>query len=247
MAASGEARGRGSRRKGAKAGAAPKRAGGRPQRLAHLVAGNERGQRLERAALAAIEPSRPLPARTHAADPRPSPDAQALSGLSADVLCLPNPEWLPHELTVSGPAEALADFRRAAAGQGTIPWITDHGRVEEDWVHALLTPPPAERGISVEGARVLARRLRELIEAWEAAAHPRGDGDPRCPFDLHALVPVPDRALRLGPDDPAAIAWLWERWGTTWALRGVEELSGEAVPPPAEGRARVRYRFWSAD
>jgi hypothetical protein len=76
---------------------------------------------------------------------------------------LPNPEWLPHVLTDHGLADAPEDCRRPAAGPGAIPWTADHGRLVEDWVRELLALPPAERGISIEGVRGLARRLRELV------------------------------------------------------------------------------------
>jgi hypothetical protein len=102
------------------------------------------------------------------------------------------------------------------------------------------------RGISVEGARVLTRRLREVVAVIATRADQAAYADVSCPLDLHCLVPVPDRMLRLGPDDPAAIAWLWQHWGTTWALRGVEEVPA----PDAEGRIAAvlaAYRFWSAD
>ena len=69
-----------------------------------------------------------------------------------------------------------------------------------------------------------------------------------CPFDLHALVPVPFEILRLGPDDPRAPAWLWEHWGTTWSLRQVEEAPRagiEAALP--DTHAAFRCRFWAAD
>lgn len=68
-----------------------------------------------------------------------------------------------------------------------------------------------------------------------------------CPFDLNALVPVPWAILKLGEDDPQAIAWLWEHWGTTWPLRRVEV---HPLPPPrlaalAPGEAGCAIRFWS--
>ena len=114
-------------------------------------------------------------------------------------------------------------------------------------MNALLTPPPSERGISVEGARILAGQLRELVGEQDQRAAETAFGNTSCPFDLHALVPVPARLLRLGPDDPAAIAWLWENWGTTWALRGVEEFAAEGEAPLPDDHDRVCYRFWSAD
>lgn len=46
------------------------------------------------------------------------------------------------------------------------------------------------------------------------------------PFDLNALAPVPLEVLRLGHDDPKALAWMWAHWGTTWSLRRVEVLEG---------------------
>jgi hypothetical protein len=69
-----------------------------------------------------------------------------------------------------------------------------------------------------------------------------------CPFDLYRLQPVPERLLRLGPDQPETLAWLWAHWGTTQALRGVVELP---VPGPGQPRrpdpALVWLGFWSAD
>jgi hypothetical protein len=141
----------------------------------------------------------------------------------------------------------VAAFRAAAAGSGAIAWQRDHGRLEEDWVHALLALPPAERGISVHGARVVAGQMRELIETYEVRA---SDYARRrcCPLDLNALVPIPEKMLRLGPDDPAVLAWLWECWGTTWMLRDVESVPiGRAEIMIPDGDDAVRYRFWSAD
>ena len=47
-------------------------------------------------------------------------------------------------------------------------------------------------------------------------------------FDLHALQLVPGSILRLDPDDPEALRWLWAHRGTTWTLRRVEQVSDEA-------------------
>jgi len=61
---------------------------------------------------------------------------------------------------------------------------------------------------------------------------------------------VPADVLRLGPDDPAALAWLWTHWGTTQALRHVASVS-DAFPndpiAPTPGEAVFRVTFWSAD
>ncbi len=175
-------------------------------------------------------------------------DSSSGPGADPDILALPNPEWLPHRLMVTGSIADLAAFRRAAAGPGSIPWIADYDRMEEDWGHGLLAPSPALRGISVEGARVLTRRLREVVAVIATQADEAAYGDVSCPLDLHRLVPVPGRMLRLGPDDPVAIAWIWQHWGTTWALRGVEEVPVDGAEGPiAAGLAATTYRFWSAD
>ena len=73
-----------------------------------------------------------------------------------------------------------------------------------------------------------------------------------CPFDLHALVPVHDHVLRLGPDDPTALAWLWEHWGTTQSLRHVaEDVAADQDALHRSGLAAehdaFHVTFWSAD
>jgi hypothetical protein len=210
---------------------------GRPGRLAHLVAGSDRNRRHQHARAAMAEQP---PAETALAD-------DPAGGQRADILRLPNPDWLPHSLTVTGPPEPLAAFRQAACGCGQVPWLLDYDRLEEEWVHRLLAPPPAARGISVPGARIEARQMRDLIESLDVQAAERAPAV-SCPLDLNALVPVPARLLRLGPDDPAVLAWMWENWGTTWMLRYVEEVpAGRAGGPVPPGQATVGYRFWSAD
>jgi len=229
--------------KKASSAAAPR---GRPPRLAHLLPGTDRNKRRTRG-LAAIQDGAAILERTHPPAMVPGFDTAVAGEKLADLLCLPNPEWLPQILTVTGPSAEVAAFRAAAAGSGAIAWQRDHGRLEEDWVHALLALPPAERGISVHGARVVAGQMRELIETYEVRA---SDYARRrcCPLDLNALVPIPEKMLRLGPDDPAVLAWLWECWGTTWMLRDVEIAPiGRAEIMIPDGNDAVRYRFWSAD
>jgi hypothetical protein len=217
---------------------------GRPPRLAHLVSGSDRSRRR---AHGAIVDETLVPGRV-----QPGTGMSDLAGGGAgenrgEILCLPNPEWLPHLLTVTGPPEPLMAFRKAASGPGTIAWQRDYARLEEDWVYTLLAPAPAERGISVHGARIVASQMRALIEVLEIRAADRAR-DENSPLDLNALVPVPDKLLRLGPEDPAVLAWLWENWGTTWMLRDVALVpvgrAGVLVPPGDDG---VSYRFWSAD
>ena len=171
-----------------------------------------------------------------------------------EALCLPSPDWLRHTLEVSGPTDALAGFRAAAAGVGAVPWRVPVAELEEGWFNLMVATAGqhgGNGGVSVAGARVIAGQLAEAVRAraemtalLDEAAERRS-----CPLDLHALVPVPAEVLALGPDDPKALLWLWEHWGTTWPLRSVVEERAPARegqgPPP--GYNTVRFAFHSAD
>ena len=186
-----------------------------------------------------------LPPRRQAKQAGPA----AMKAFAAGTpLRLPHTDWLFHRLTVTGPAAAVAAFRAAASGAGTIPWQLDGDSLEEDWFHLLVNP--AHRALSLAGARVLAGQLREAVEHRHAVAVARVGHSRACPFDLHALVPVPEAILLLGPDHPDALAWLWQHWGTTQALRHVApDTVPTRVPAPemAAGEHRLKLSFWSAD
>jgi hypothetical protein len=160
---------------------------------------------------------------------------------------LAHPDWLFHRLYVSGPRADLAGFRGAAAGAGTIPWQLDLERMEEDFFHLLIAP---RRSLSLAGARILAGELRTAVAQRHALAMTQVGQSQACPFDLHALVAVPAAMLQRGPDDPAALAWLWQHWGTTQALRHVsidttaETAARRALAP---GEEALVITFWSAD
>jgi hypothetical protein len=166
-----------------------------------------------------------------------------------EILALAHTDWLYHHLRVSGVPDQVAAFRQAAAGAGVIPWQHDFDRVAEDWFHLLVAPPaPQQRSLSLEGAQILAAQLRQAAEArqrWvaEQAPHRRA-----CPLDLHRLIPVPGEILRLGPDHPEALAWLWQAWGTTQALRQVVELPiPKRGKPPRHDPGLFWVGFWAAD
>ena len=172
-------------------------------------------------------------------------------------------DWLHHRMRVTGPAADLASFRKAAAGAGTVPWRLDLDRIEQLLSHRLVDP--ARRTLSVAGARVLAGQLREAVERRQALAVAQIGRSTACSLDLHALVSVPETILRLGPDDPAALAWLCANWGTTEPLRHVAAASGRHPtsgqypepgrhPDPGGSRPIAAQRgeewkigFWSAD
>jgi hypothetical protein len=73
--------------------------------------------------------------------------------------------------------------------------------------------------------RRFARQFPERVEQRQGRAIALVGHGRSCPFDLHALLPVPDSFLRLGPTHPDALAWLAARWGVTDRLRQVALLS----------------------
>jgi hypothetical protein len=220
----------------------------------------------------ASAPVTPAPQRATAApiDLGPVPGERAREGGHRHTpLRLAHTDWLHHRLLITGPEAGLATLRTAAAGAGTVPWQLDFDHVEEDLFHLLLAPPaPPSRlspagpqhaptgGLSLAGARILSGQLREAAAHRHALAITQVGHSRACPFDLHALLPVPDAILRCGPDDPAALAWLWTHWGTTQPLRHVAEAAaGAAFETRASEHARAGaageavwvLTFWSAD
>jgi hypothetical protein len=168
----------------------------------------------------------------------------------AASLRLDHTDWLHHRLTITGPDAVLTAFRQAAAGAGIIPWQLDLDRIEEDMFNFLVAPPRQPRTLSVAGAGIVAGRLREAVSRRHDLAVARVGTSRACPFDLHALLPVPAAVLWLGPEQPDALGWLWEHWGTTQALRHVSEQAAVGEPPcspPAPGEAAWQLTFWSAD
>ena len=171
-------------------------------------------------------------------------DGEGTAVPAADVLCLASPDWLKHRFTVTGPSAELATFQDAAAGPGVIPWRQSVAELAEGWFNRLVAVPVQERSISVAGAHRLVDRLRDAVDVKWASTFDEKRAR-ISPLDLHALVPVPAAVLERGPHDRAALAWLWENWGTTWPLRHVTARGG-----PAAGRAgcgRLEFRFHAAD
>ncbi len=212
-----------------------------------------------------------------AAPPLAGPALPTAEPCSVPPLRLPHTDWLYHRLTVSGPSGEVERFRHAAAGTGIIPWHLDLDGLEEDWFLRLMSPPrelasPAARAERRRCARArpsAARGGRRPPRSGDRVGQPQSDRGGlagACPFDLHALVPVPDDILRLGPDDPGSLAWLWEHWGTTEPLRHVENATAQRVPGGGNadqgsagesrrhgrhhetaGGRKIVFTFWSAD
>jgi len=190
----------------------------------------------------------------------PAPRESAAPGRDADRRYAPqrlaHTDWLHHRLRITGPEADLAAFRAAAAGAGTIPWRLDLDRMEEDLFHLLVAPPapagaptPPPRSLSLSGARILAGQLRAAAARRQELAVARVGQSRACPF-VHALLPVPEAVLWCGPDDPRALAWLWQHWGTTLALRHVAadaDVGETERGRPHTGEAVFTVTFWSAD
>ena len=158
-------------------------------------------------------------------------------------------DWLHHRLHITGTSGDIAALRHAAAGAGIIPWQLDLDRAEEDFFHLLVAPAaPQQRSLSLDGARILSRQLRDAVERRHQIAVARVGRSRACLFDLHALLPVPDAILRLGPDEPETLAWLWEHWGTPEGLRHVaEDPASHLRQKGASEPANFAVTFWSAD
>ncbi len=183
--------------------------------------------------------------------PLPRDSAEKDAAARAAAMAAVHTDWLFHHLDVSGPADDLRMFQAAACGAGSIPWHFDFDRMQEDLFLLLVAPSePQQRTLSAAGARILAEDLRLAVARRHEIAVARVGVSQACPFDLHALLPAPPDILRLGPDHPDALAWLWTHWGTTQALRHVavrQTAPDGARGSLAAGEARLRLSFWSAD
>jgi hypothetical protein len=155
-------------------------------------------------------------------------------------------DWLYHHLTVSGPAEIVENFAAAARGSGITPWQLDFAAIEEDIFVRAVAQPASQRSLTVEGCRILARQFREKVEMRQARAAERVGRSVACPFDLHALLPVPASILQLGPTHPTALSWLAAHWGITDRLRqvGVRDTASTGRRLK-RGHAVIGYGFFT--
>ena len=155
-------------------------------------------------------------------------------------------DWLRNTLAVSGPNEEVARFRAAAAGPGVIPWALDLAALEEEFLLPMAAPEDGVPAISLTGAKLLARRLREAVALNHQRALARMSTDYTCPLDLHRLLPVPASILKLGSEEGESRDWLVRNWGTTRPLRHVEELPS-TMDRRRKKMAELRVGFWSAE
>jgi len=188
-----------------------------------------------------------IPAHSEAPQPKRRGRRPAALTLAASSRTAPSPAWLYHHLTISGPAQQVADFARAARGAGVIPWRPDLDRIEEDVFNLAVSQPPERRNLTVAGCHILARQFRERAEIRQAKALALIGSSRACPFDLHVLLPVPEAILQLGPAHPVALAWLSAHWGVSDGLHQVivREQPKAERRVPAE-YALIGYGFFSA-
>jgi hypothetical protein len=173
--------------------------------------------------------ARPAPPKEQAAEPKPR--GRRPNGPGAGPRTASGPDWLYHRLVVSGPGETAEEFAAAARGAGVVPWRLDFAAIEEDVFVRAVSVPAHGRSLSIEGCRILARQFREKVEMRQARAIALVGQSRACPFDLHALLPVPPPVLDLGPLHPDSLRWLATNWGVTDGLRQVAALDA-----PAPGR-----------
>jgi hypothetical protein len=171
---------------------------------------------------------------------RPTAVVQAAHPSSA------SPDWLYHHLTISGPSIPVAAFAAAARGAGVIPWRLDVVALEDEIFVRAVSQPARARTLTIEGCRILARQFCQRVETHQAKAAAQVGRSRACPFDLHALLPVPAAVLQLGLSDPEALAWLATQWGTQRLRKVVER------PKPSTGRRLphthgvIGYGFFTA-
>ncbi|GEC62001.1 hypothetical protein GOX01_23320 [Gluconobacter oxydans] len=150
--------------------------------------------------------------------------------LPAPPLFSPQPDWLAHVLTVTGPEAVLGQFQAEAAGTGRLSWGPDVSDPED--LGGIL-PAQDARTTALIDQIVQSQRGRLASEA----------GSGSVPFDLNTLCPMPLGLLALGPASPTTQAWLWKHWGTSRPLQQVEVMEG----PPKENTLCWSVSFWSAD
>jgi hypothetical protein len=186
------------------------------------------------------------PADPDAPQPKPKRRGRRPALVTRAITPAAAPHWLYHHLTISGPAAVVERFAAAARGSGVTPWQLDYAAIEEDIFARAVAQPASQRNLTVEGCRILARQFRERVEMRQARAAERVGRSFACPFDLHALRPVPASILLLGPTHPDALSWLSTHWGITDRLRQVAVRDNASTGRRLKrGHAVIGYGFFT--
>jgi hypothetical protein len=140
----------------------------------------------------------------------------------------------------------VENFAAAARGAGVVPWRLDGADIEDTVFNLAIAQPAHRRTLTVEGCRILARQFRDRVEAHQARAAVQVGRSLACPFDLHALLPVPDAILQRGPTHPASQAWLSAHWGVRDRLRQVSVREGATAGRRLKrGHTVIGYGFFT--
>ena len=155
-------------------------------------------------------------------------------------------DWWFHHLTINGPAATVDSFATAARGSGITPWQLDYAAIEDDIFVRAVSQPASRRNLTVEGCRILARQFREKIEMRQARAAALVGQSFLCPFDLHALLPVPAGNPASGTHPPDGAVLAGAHWGIIDRLRQVslrdKATTGRRLPA---GHAVIGYSFFT--
>ena len=136
------------------------------------------------------------------------------------------------------PAEVAA-FRAAAAGAGVIPWAAR----PRPGGGGLVPPAGGAAGAAAAqpqpGGLPHPRRPAARCRRGAAAAGRRaGRGQPGLPARPAPAAAGPRRLLRLGPEQPETLAWLWAHWGTTAGAARRGGAAGARAGPAAPAGPR---------
>jgi hypothetical protein len=122
---------------------------------------------------------------------------------------------------------------------GTLFQRTGGGHFQPGGVATAVAPQPEHRRLPHLGPAV-PRAGRAAAGQGGRPGRPGQD----CPFDLHALLPVPDAILGLGPTHPEALVWLASHWGVTDRLREAFATAMEAALADRTGERTTELGRW---
>lgn len=169
-------------------------------------------------------------------------------GRDGDAASIHHTAWLSCVVTIAGPEASVKAFVTAAAGAGVTPWQRDFAAEEEFLFAQLASRYPRTGRLSLDGCRVFAAQFRERLQDHHHRALATVGWSTACPFDLHALLPVPNSLLSLGREHPDAARWLATRWGTTEIRRAVVLPAASKIRRKRAGHAAARrFGFFAAD
>ena len=139
--------------------------------------------------------------------------------------------------------EEFAVGLRAARGAGVVPWQLDLMALEEEVFARAVSQPASQRSLTVAGCRILAGQFRAKVAAHHARAVGLVGRSQACPFDLHALLPMPLSDPAAGSDAPGRPGLAAAALGHRAAAPG-DRAAEAGDRPAAAGRApRARLRL----